>query len=489
MADAKTEIATPTNADSTELTDRPFSIFSTGEKWFIVGIISFAGIFSPLTANIYFPAIPTISRAFNKSTELINLTVTMYMVMQGIAPMIWGPVSDHLGRRPIFSGCLLILSLSCVGLALVPVSAYWLLMILRCLQAAGSASTIAIGAGVIGDISVPKERGGFFGIYTLGPMVGPAIGPVIGGALAEHLGWRSIFWFLCISSSVCLLILILVLPETLRSLVGDGSVIPSVIHRPVIPMIKPKGEPCYDSIPRAKPSRNPFRLLAHIDIIILLSLNAIVCAVFYAFTATISTLFVVAYPYLSETEIGLCFLAIGGGMAIGSSLNGKILDWEYREFSKKLTVGSQAVAEEPSQKHHVSSNFPIEKARLRALPILIMLLVACCAGYGWCVAKQVNIAGPLILQILVGYVAIAVMNSTQTLMIDLFPGQGSSITACNNLIRCSLSAFLVSVIDLMLRALGVGWTYVLLGGVSLLGIPLLYLEMRIGPACRAKRRV
>jgi MFS family permease len=59
--------------------------------------------------------------------------------------MVWGPVSDRLGRRPTFSACLLILSLTCVGLALVPVSAYWLLMVLRCLQAAGSASTIAIG--------------------------------------------------------------------------------------------------------------------------------------------------------------------------------------------------------------------------------------------------------------------------------------------------------------------------------------------------------
>lgn len=273
-------------------------------------------------------------------------------------------------------------------------------------------------------------------------------------------------------------------------MVGDGSVIPSVIHRPIVPMIKPKGEPYFASIPSAKPSRNPFRLLANIDIIILLSLNAIVCSVFYAFTATISTLFVVAYPYLSETEIGLCFLAIGGGMAIGSSLNGKMLDWEYRRFSKVNTGTPTAggIPEDTSQKHYVSTNFPIEKARLRALPILVNLLAACCAGYGWCIAKQVNIAGPVILQIAVGYITIAVMNSTQTLMIDLFPGQGSSITACNNLVRCSLSAFLVSVIDLIIRALGVGWTYVLLGGVSLLILPLLYLEMRIGPACRAKRR-
>ncbi|KAF8831336.1 hypothetical protein HHX47_DHR1000680 [Lentinula edodes] len=47
------------------------------------------------------------------------------------------------------------------------------------------------GAGVIGDIAVPSERGGFFGFYSLGPMLGPALGPVIGGALSDGLGWRS----------------------------------------------------------------------------------------------------------------------------------------------------------------------------------------------------------------------------------------------------------------------------------------------------------
>ena len=59
--------------------------------------------------------------------------------------MVFGTLADQLGRRPMFCGCLIILALTCVGLALVPTSAYWLLLLLRGIQAAGSASTIALG--------------------------------------------------------------------------------------------------------------------------------------------------------------------------------------------------------------------------------------------------------------------------------------------------------------------------------------------------------
>jgi MFS family permease len=83
------------------------------------------------------------------------------------------------------------------------------------------------GAGVIGDISTPEERGGFFGMFNLGPMVScfeavcagprvlmqpqlaPCVGPVLGGVLSDKLGWRSIMWFLAIFSGVCFFIVLL----------------------------------------------------------------------------------------------------------------------------------------------------------------------------------------------------------------------------------------------------------------------------------------
>ncbi|KAF8829999.1 hypothetical protein HHX47_DHR2000014 [Lentinula edodes] len=56
----------------------PYSIYTRNEKWFLVLLIAISGLFSPLTANVYFPAIPAIAGAFHKSTELINLTVEYF---------------------------------------------------------------------------------------------------------------------------------------------------------------------------------------------------------------------------------------------------------------------------------------------------------------------------------------------------------------------------------------------------------------------------
>ncbi|KAF8200049.1 major facilitator superfamily domain-containing protein [Mycena galopus ATCC 62051] len=465
--------------------EEPYSIFTPAEKWFIVALISFGGLFSPLSANIYFPAIPTLAQAFHKSIELINLTVTLNMVFQGLSPMFWGTISDTYGRRHSFILCLLLLSLSCVGLALTPTSDYWLLLLLRCFQAAGSASTLAILFGVVGDISTRADRGGYIGVASVGTMIGPAIGPVIGGVLADKLGWRSIFWFLCIASSLCMIVLILFLPETLRAIVGNGSIPLPPIYHAVIPIIGRDGRQRFvatttdAAVPKRK-FQNPLLLLLHVDVALLLLINGIMYSVFYGVTASISTVFHDAYPQLNETDLGLCFLTLGGGLAAGSLFCGRLLNWDYQKLRRTLQADDPAVVP-------VTDGFPIERARLRLLPACLALFVVSCVGYGWCIDKRTNIAGPLILLIGVGLVVITVMNSIQTLMVDLMPKQGSAITACNNLVRCSLGAGLVSGIQPLLNALGTGYTYVLLGGLSALMGPLLYLVMYIGPRCRARR--
>ncbi|TFK94393.1 MFS general substrate transporter [Polyporus arcularius HHB13444] len=483
-------ITTSNNGAPSGPPSKPYSIYTASEKWFIVALTGFAAMFSPLTANIYFPAIPTISAAFHKSTELINLTVTVYMVVQGVSPMFWGTLSDRWGRRPMFIGCMVVLCGACVGLALVPTDAYWLLMVLRCLQAAGSASTVALGAGVVVDIAAPAERGSFFGMWNIGPMVGPCIGPVLGGVLSDRLGWRAIFWFLCIAAGVCAIVMVLFLPETLRALVGDGSVPPPKSYRPLIPVIGTQREPDYSTRGTRRGFANPLLLFLYPDVTITLLFNALVYAEFYAVTATISTLFQPTYPFLTETDTGLCFLAIGGGMMIGGVVNGELLDWEYQRVKRKVLSKLEQDPENKVKPEDITKEeyFPIEVARLRMMPIFLAVFAAACIGYGWCLEAGVSIAGPLILQFIIGWTCVAMMNSAQTLIVDLAPQHGSAITACNNLVRCSFGAVAVSVIDLILKRLGTGWTYVLLSGICIAFSPYFWIQMKYGPKWRAKRR-
>jgi multidrug resistance protein len=144
------------------------------------------------------------------------------MIMQGLTPGIFAAVSDSVGRRPTYLVCFIVFIASNIGLALT--DTYWLLLLLRAIQATGNSATVALGAGVIADIAAPHERGGYLGFFGVGPLAGPSLGPVIGGALGQSLGWRSIFWFLAIFSGVFSVVLVLFLPETLRSIVGNGSV-------------------------------------------------------------------------------------------------------------------------------------------------------------------------------------------------------------------------------------------------------------------------
>lgn len=185
-------------------------------------------------------------------------------------------------------------------------------------------------------------------------------------------------------------------------MVGNGSVKPRPFWRPLIPIFGRNVQDVSTERPAKRPFQNPLRLFLYLDVNILLFFNAILYSVFYGITASISTLFSETYPFLTETDIGLCFLAIGGGLTFGSWINGAILDKEYHRVKRNL---ERRCTEDPECKFRAEDvtkdeNFPIEYARFRAMPIYFVIYVACCAGYGWCLQSKVNLAGPLVLQII-----------------------------------------------------------------------------------------
>lgn len=117
------------------------------------------------------------------------------------------PVCAH--TRPVYIATVLIFVLSCIGTALCPTDAFWLLIVMRIVQASGVSATIAVGAGVIADVAMPQERGKYLGLFNTTSTFGPSMGPLLGGVFAGTLGWRSIFWFLTVFGGVIVVLMIL----------------------------------------------------------------------------------------------------------------------------------------------------------------------------------------------------------------------------------------------------------------------------------------
>ncbi|KAL3429706.1 putative MFS multidrug transporter [Aspergillus tetrazonus] len=437
----------------------PYSIFDKRQKWLIIVIVSTAATFSGFASNIYFPALPTTADDLNVSLELANLTVTTYL----------GPVSDVKGRRTAYIGTFIVFVGACIGLA--EARNYATLIVLRCLQSTGSASTIAIGSGVIGDITTRAERGGYMGIFQAGLLVPVAVGPIIGGAIAGSLGWKAIFWFLTIYGGVFLCLLVLLLPETLRSKVANGSRTPEglVTKYPLL---------IYQRTTKKKIDLlGPLRMLLSNSAAPIIVFLAVFYAVWQMSITAMSSLFKSRYG-LSEIQIGLTFIANGVGSMVGTLITGKILDADYRRVKARYDASfesdpEQRTSQEPSQSER-EDNFPLEKARLRLIPIFSLAQCLSILLFGWTIqyADKVHIAVPIVSTFITGWTAVSTQSLIMTYLVDLFPDRSAAASASLNLARCLFAAGGTSFVMPMIDGAGVGVAFticVAVQAIALLG--------------------
>ncbi|KAK0624561.1 major facilitator superfamily domain-containing protein [Bombardia bombarda] len=487
--------------------EAPYHVFTRRQKWQLVYIVSLAGLFSPLSSNIYFPALRAIATDINTTISLVALTVTVYMIVQGLAPSFWGPLSDTCGRRVTFMGTFAVYLLSNIGLALSKDFAS--LMVFRAIQAAGSAATISVGAGVIGDITTAKERGGFMGSFGGIRMLGQSIGPVVGGIITEYFGFHAIFWFLFVLGSLALGFILLFLPETLRRIGGDGSVPLRGIHRPFIctsfkehwqQQKEGRGSDESDELTAPTPKMtmatitSPLRFLAEKDVMATLSFGAIVYAVWSMVTSSTTVVFQPRYG-LTNLQVGLIFLPNGAACVTGSYVTGHLLDRDYRIVEAEYRV-AKGIAPDAVLDRKRLADFPVSRARLRSSSYLVVLFVCAVAGYGFAVMKspatdannmKAGMALPLFLQFVIAFTATAIFTQNSALVVDLYPGASASASAVNNLMRCAVGAVGVAVVQLVIDEAGEGMTFLALAIITAALSPLLWLEWVYGEHWRRER--
>lgn len=132
-------------------TPLPYSGFSAARLRLIVGIVSLAGFTGPLAGGIYLPALPVLQQDFRVGSTAINATVSVFMALCAVAPLVWSAFADWKGRKPLYIISLAIFLIANILLATLPAN-YSALLFLRMVQAFGCSGVISLGAGAIADV-------------------------------------------------------------------------------------------------------------------------------------------------------------------------------------------------------------------------------------------------------------------------------------------------------------------------------------------------
>jgi len=270
-----------------------------GKRAPVLVTVTLAGLLSSLTTSIFLPAVPEIIEVFRTDQFMVSLVISVFFLLLGSMPMIWGPLSDRYSRRNLLLFGILVHCCTSVlcGFA-------WnieTLIAFRVLQALGCSSLLVIGAGTVADIYPPQIRGDALGMFTMAPSVGPLIGPAIGGIISQFLGWQWVFFSLGIASFLIGVLAFIIVPETRYS--GSENNFEEHICSTVL---------------------KPLKLLSNPSVLGL-SLGNAICH-----STSVGTLFL--FPilldgfHLNELETGLCFIPFGFTAVVGSKVGGKISD-------------------------------------------------------------------------------------------------------------------------------------------------------------------
>ncbi|HBC6263658.1 multidrug effflux MFS transporter [Citrobacter sp. Cb008] len=186
----------------------PAAIASQTGLTFIL-ILSGLMAFASLSTDIYLPAMPTMAEDLYGNVEL---TITGFLVGFAIAQLIWGPISDHLGRRkPLLIGMVLFIigSAGCAMSTSITQIVFW-----RVFQALGACTGPMLARAMIRDLFARTRAAQMLSTLVLVMAIAPIAGPLIGGQIIRLSTWHSVFWLLAVIGAL-MFISLNWLPETL----------------------------------------------------------------------------------------------------------------------------------------------------------------------------------------------------------------------------------------------------------------------------------
>ncbi|KAG5811993.1 hypothetical protein H9Q74_005120 [Fusarium xylarioides] len=427
-----------------------------------VVMLSSAGLLASIGTSIMSPARSELMIEFNVSSTVALLPLTLYVLALGFGPVIGGPLSETIGRYPIYAASVPLGALFTMGAGFVHNIGG--LGFLRFMAGLCWAPVLAVAPGTLSETFTPKNRGPVSAVFILMPFLGPGLGPVIGSFVVNRKGWRWTQWTL-VFFSILAMIITAFAHETFH---------PVIKRR----LMKKKGMEV-DPPPPMAARLKMFALVAVVRPIRMLLLEPITGFICLYVSAEFGTLFsfFAAVPYtfgrvyqFSIEESGLVFLSIVIGCFLGLITVILCDVFLYRKQAPKYPP------------HQIPPEHRLYPSMIGSIGLPIGLF-----WFAWTARPGVSWASPAASMIIFAWGNLCVFVSTMQYITDTYHGSVvASAASANGLARYGFAGVFPLFTIQMYEKLGIDWASSLLAFVALALLPVPWVLFKYGPKIRTK---
>ncbi|KAL6450854.1 LOW QUALITY PROTEIN: NAG4 Major facilitator superfamily multidrug transporter NAG4 [Candida maltosa Xu316] len=405
---------------------------------------------------------------FGVSMEVIILaSVTMFVIGFGVGPLVFAPMSEEVGRKPIYAVTLFV-----AVIFIVPCGAaknIATLLVCRLIDGIAFSAPMTLIGGSLADLWEGPERGTAMAVFSAAPFLGPVCGPIFGGLLADYAPtWRWVYWTFLIVAGIFYAIFIVVVPETHHGI---------LLKKRAKKLRKETGDSRYRSFNELQVRQ--FSEVAKTSLlrplILLSELIVFLVTIYMSVCYGLLYMFFFAYPLVfmegkhwSASKTGIMFIPIGVGV-ICASLAAPFFNTDYNKRAQKYRDRGE-----------------LPPAELRLIPMMIgcWFVPAGLFAFAWSSYPHISWAGPCFSGFAVGFGFLLLYNPANNYIVDSYQHYAASALAAKTFVRSIWGACVPLFTIQMYHRLGYEWATSLMAFIALACCAIPYLFFIYGARIR-----
>lgn len=438
--------------------------WSKGYRWVLTMGVASLVVSAAFGSSVITGRLNGVVEDFGCSEEVAILQVSLMVFGFMIGPLLWSPLSELFGRKPVYIVALFIYMLFNIPCAVA--KNIETVLVSRFFGGFFASCSLTLAGGSIADIWPTEHRGNAIAYFAAAPYAGPVLGPIVGGWISVGTqSWRWIYWVNMMFSGL-VWIIVCILPETYH---------PILLAKRAKRMREETGDPSYVTVEEEFPVPiselvkanlvRPFVMLATEPILMLMSLYiAIIYALLYAFFFAYPIIFGEIHHF-NDGEIGLTFI----GILVGTCFALMVTPYFEKLYVKTITEKGRCDPEDRLPGMMFAAPF---------VPISLFI-------FGWTSFPWVHWIAPTIAGVPFGFGMVIVYYSANNYIIDCFSRYVTSALAAKTLIRSGSGAAFPLFIVQMYHGLNNQWASTLLAFIALAIVPIPFVFYKYGARIRA----